>query len=120
MDDQRCLYVSDTLKHEVRCYGLGNNNEGIIVAGGNGQGDGLQQLNFPACVSVDREQPVYVSDTQNHRVMKWMKGATQGIVVARRTGEGNDRTQLSDPRGVLVDAIGTVHAANYENDRVMR
>ncbi|CAF4859914.1 unnamed protein product, partial [Rotaria socialis] len=37
MDEQRYLYVSGYLKHEVRRYKLGE-NIGTIVAGGNGQG----------------------------------------------------------------------------------
>ncbi|CAF4835448.1 unnamed protein product, partial [Rotaria socialis] len=38
MDEQRYLYVSDTEKHEVRRYQLGEKN-GTLVASGNGQGD---------------------------------------------------------------------------------
>ncbi|CAF4354445.1 unnamed protein product, partial [Rotaria sordida] len=35
MDDQRYLYISDTDKHEVKRYQIGDKN-GTIVAGGNG------------------------------------------------------------------------------------
>ncbi|CAF4619998.1 unnamed protein product, partial [Rotaria socialis] len=55
MDDQRNLYVSDVAKHEVRRYQLGEKN-GTLVAGGNGQGDGLNQLNDPRYLFVDRQQ----------------------------------------------------------------
>ncbi|CAF4230079.1 unnamed protein product, partial [Rotaria sordida] len=82
MDDQRCLYISDYEKHEVRRYQIGEKN-GTIVAGGNGEGAGLNQLNWPAYLFVDQQQTVYVSDNNNHRVMKWNKGAKEGIVVAR-------------------------------------
>ncbi|CAF5066770.1 unnamed protein product, partial [Rotaria socialis] len=61
MDKQRYLYVSDEGKHEVRRYQLGEKN-GTLVAGGNGQGDGLNQLNYPRYVFVDRQRNVYVSD----------------------------------------------------------
>ncbi|CAM4805688.1 unnamed protein product [Rotaria magnacalcarata] len=61
VDEQRYLYVSDTEKHEVRRYRLSDNN-GTLVAGGNGQGDGLNQLNFPHYLFVDRQQNAYVSD----------------------------------------------------------
>ncbi|CAF1602870.1 unnamed protein product, partial [Rotaria magnacalcarata] len=47
MDDQRYLYVSDYRKHEVRRYQLGEKN-GTLVTGGNGQGDGFNQLNVPS------------------------------------------------------------------------
>ncbi|CAF4311735.1 unnamed protein product, partial [Rotaria sordida] len=81
MDDQRYLYISDTDKHEVRRYQIGDKN-GTIVAGGNGKGAGLNQLNWPTYIFVDQQQTVYVSDNNNHRVMKWNKGAKEGIVVA--------------------------------------
>ncbi|CAF4359664.1 unnamed protein product, partial [Rotaria magnacalcarata] len=61
MDEQRCLYVSNTEKHEVRRYKLGEKNS-TLVAGGNGCCDGLHQLNWPTYLFVDRQQNVYVSD----------------------------------------------------------
>ena len=59
MDHQRYLYVSDTEKHEVRRYTIGEKN-GIVVAGGNGQDNKLNQLNFPTDLFVDEEQAVHV------------------------------------------------------------
>ncbi|CAF3289841.1 unnamed protein product [Rotaria socialis] len=119
MDEQRYLYVSDTEKHEVTRYQLGEKN-GILVAGGNDQGDGLNQLNVPTYLFVDRQQTVYVSDRNNHRVMKWNKGAKEGIVVAGGQGQGNALTQLSYPNGISVDTLGTLYVADSHNNRVMR
>ena len=70
-----------TKKHEVRRWKIGD-KIGILVAGGNRQGNGLNQLDFPTCLCVDPDLSIYVSDRQNHRVMKWIEGATEGIVVA--------------------------------------
>ncbi|CAM4752901.1 unnamed protein product [Rotaria magnacalcarata] len=119
MDEQRYLYVSDTKKHEVRLYQLGGKNY-TVVAGGNGQGDGLNQLNFPAYLFVDRQQNVYVSDWNNHRVMKWTIDAKEGIVVAGGQGVGNARTQLYYPNELFVDALSTLYVADSWNHRVMR
>ncbi|CAF5072952.1 unnamed protein product, partial [Rotaria magnacalcarata] len=119
MDEQRYLYVSDTGKHGVRRYQLGEKN-GTLVAGGNGQGGGLNQLNEPRYLFVDGQQNVYVSDNKNHRVMKWNKGAKEGIVVAGGQGAGSALTQLFVPRGISVDTLGTLYVADQGNDRVMR
>ena len=119
MDDEGALYVTDDEKHEVRRYRQGETS-GTVVAGGNGTGDGLHQLNRPLYVSVDGDHAVYVSDYGNHRVMKWVKGDKEGIVVAGGQGQGKELTQLSYPQGVLVDAAGTVYVAEWENHRVMR
>ncbi|CAF1252462.1 unnamed protein product, partial [Rotaria sordida] len=119
MDDQRYLYISNTDKHEVRRYQIGDKN-GTIVAGGNGKGDGLNQLNFPTYIFVDQQQAVYVSDWNNHRVMKWNKGAKEGIVVAGGQGYGNALTQLYYPEGLFVDTLSTIYVADSWNNRVMR
>ncbi|CAF1259094.1 unnamed protein product, partial [Rotaria sordida] len=119
MDDQRYLYISDYKKHEVRRYQIGDKN-GTLVAGGNGKGAGLDQLNEPRYIFVDQQQTVYVSDNNNHRVMKWNKGAKEGIVVAGGQGEGNALTQLSYPNGLFVDTLGTIYVADSSNHRVMR
>ncbi|CAM4955571.1 unnamed protein product [Rotaria socialis] len=119
MDEQRYLYASDTREDEVRRYQLGEKN-GTLVAGGNGQGDGLNQLNMPRYLFVDRDHSVYVSDECNHRVIKWVEGATEGTVVAGGQGQGNALTQLSYPNGIFVDTLGTLYVADWGNHRVMR
>ncbi|CAF4029686.1 unnamed protein product, partial [Rotaria sordida] len=118
-DENGSLYVVNYGKHEVRRYRIGD-TEGTVVAGGNGQGNRLDQLSSPEFVFVDRDHSVYVSDCSNHRVMKWEEGAKQGIVVAGGQGQGNSLTQLSRPRGIIVDQLGTVYVADHENNRVMR
>ncbi|CAF4154930.1 unnamed protein product [Rotaria magnacalcarata] len=119
MDEHRYLYVSDTKKHEVRRYQLGDNN-GTLVAGGNGKGNGTNQLKDPYYLFVDRQQNVYVSDRNNHRVMKWNKGAKEGIAVAGGQDYGDALTQLYDPKGLFIDALGTLYVADSANNRVMR
>ncbi|CAF4024810.1 unnamed protein product [Rotaria sp. Silwood1] len=119
MDENGSLYVVDNEKHEVRRY-KSDDTKGTLVAGGNGKGNGLDQLSDPQYVFVDRDHSVYVSDSENHRVMKWEEGATQGIVVAGGHGEGNSLTQLNKPEGVVVDQLGTVYVADSENHRIIR
>ncbi|CAF2157695.1 unnamed protein product [Rotaria magnacalcarata] len=119
VDNQRYLYVSDYVKHEVRRYQLGEKNS-TLVAGGNGQGDGLNQLRYPRYLFVDGQQNVFVSDKDNHRVMKWNKGAKEGIIVAGGRDYGNALTQFDRPQGLFVDMLGTLYVADWGNNRVMR
>ncbi|CAF4460556.1 unnamed protein product, partial [Rotaria sp. Silwood2] len=119
MDDNGFLYVVDYDKHEVRRYRRGE-SQGTIVAGGNGQGNLLNQLSYPHYVFVDRDHSVYVSDNGNHRVMKWVKGAKQGIVVAGNQGQGSSLSQLNGPRGLVVDQRGAVYVVDQYNHRIMR
>ncbi|CAF3366455.1 unnamed protein product [Rotaria socialis] len=119
LDDVGFIYIADYDKHEVRRYQMGE-NQGTIVAGGNGVGSGLNQLNHPTCVFVDRDHSVYVSDSNNHRIMKWIVGAKQGIIVAGGQGSGNSLTQLSSPYGVFVDHSSTIYVADGSNHRIVR
>ncbi|CAF0767009.1 unnamed protein product [Adineta steineri] len=121
VDQHGFLYVSDCEKNEVRRWKIGeSNNEGMIVAGGNGKGDQLNQLNFPTFIFVDENQSVYVSDMSNHRVMKWRKDAREGRIVAVGNGKGANLNQLSEPQGVIVDHFGQIYVADYGNARIMR
>jgi sugar lactone lactonase YvrE len=119
MDAEGYLYVSSESENIVRRWKIGAKN-GTVVAGGNGQGDFLDQLNHPNYIFVDRDHSVYVSDANNCRVMKWTKDAQEGIVVAGGQGGENDLTKLSRPAGILVDQWGTLYVADERNDRVMR
>ncbi|CAF1200122.1 unnamed protein product [Adineta steineri] len=119
MDKNGDLYVSNWKKNEVRRWKQGE-KEGTIVAGGNGEGNHLNQLDCPTYIFVDEDHSVYVADRETHRVMKWMKGAKEGIVVAGGNGEGKSLTQLSNPHGVTVDHLSNVYVADCCNDRIMR
>ncbi|CAF1423880.1 unnamed protein product [Adineta steineri] len=119
VDTEGHLYVCDNDKHEVRRWKVGD-KDGILVAGGNGQGNRLDQLNTPWSIFVDGENSLYISDRENHRVMKWMKDAKEGIVVAGGEGAGNGLTQLYCPQGVVVDQVGNVYVVDSGNYRIMR
>ena len=62
MDNNGNLYVSDPVKkNEVRRWKQGE-RKGRIVAGGNGEGNHLNQLNCPTYIFVDEDHSIYVSD----------------------------------------------------------
>lgn len=113
------IYVVDDEKHEIRRWTIGH-NQGVLVAGGNGQGARLNQLNQPHHIFVDDNESIFVSDCGNHRVMKWKKDAKEGIIVAGGYGKGNNLTQLYVPNGIFVDQLETVYVADYGNDRIVR
>ena len=116
------LFVSDRENDAVKRWRKGEikkGKEGRIVAGGNGKGNKLNQLNNPTYIFIDGEETIYVSDRLNHRVMKWLKGASEGIVVAGGQGQGNSLNQLNYPTGLVVNEVGDVYVADYWNNRIM-
>ena len=118
MDENRYLYITDIEKHQVIRWKLGETQE-TIVAGGNGRGNRLDQLDYPTFVFVDRDRSVYVSDFNNHRVMKWMVDGREGSVVAGGKGNGDSLAQSSYPGGVIVDQWGGVYVADSATHRIM-
>ncbi|CAF4156779.1 unnamed protein product, partial [Adineta steineri] len=119
MDINGFIYVSDYWNHEVRRWKEGD-KKGELVAGGNGKGNHLNQLNHPTNIFIDEDFSLYISDWANHRVMKWKKDAKEGTVVAGGNDQGNSLKQLYHPQGVFVDHLDQIYVADSWNHRIMR
>ncbi|CAF4739192.1 unnamed protein product, partial [Rotaria sp. Silwood2] len=90
------MYVSEWGNDRVMKWVEGA-KQGIVVAGGQGQGNGLTQLYYPYGVVVDQLGTVYIADARNDRIMRWPKGATQGSVIVGGNGRGEQLNQLNWP-----------------------
>ncbi|CAF5146859.1 unnamed protein product [Rotaria sp. Silwood1] len=94
--------------------------QGIVVAGGQGEGNSLTQLSGPQGVVVDQLGTVYVADSHNHRIMRWQKRATQGSVIVGGNGGGAQSNQLSYPIGLSFDRHGNLYVVDWGNARVQK
>jgi hypothetical protein len=93
--------------------------QGIVVAGGQGYGNGLTQLSSPLGVVVDQLGTVYVADQLNDRIMRWVKGATEGsVIVGGNGGGGGQSNQLNGPVGLSFDGHGNLYVVDNVNHRV--
>ena len=95
---------------------------GVTVAGGNGLGNAINQLNFPCGLDIDDDnQSVVIADHVNHRIVEWKMGASHGKVIAGGRGQGNRLDQLSYPSDVLIDKeTNSLFIADLGNERVVR
>ncbi len=94
---------------------------GLTVAGGNGKGNGINQLSHARGLFVDDDQTVYVTDQWNHRIVEWKWGATSGQVIAGGNGEGSEAHQLYNPLDVIVDKErDSLIICDCSNRRVVR
>ncbi|CAF5016163.1 unnamed protein product, partial [Rotaria socialis] len=95
---------------------------GVTIAGGNGQGDATNQLNWPLGLFVDDDQTVVIADLRNHRIMQWKNGdTTNAQVVAGGKGQGNGLHQLNGPIDVLIDKeTDSLIICDSGNQRVVR
>ena len=121
VDDLDNIFVSDYNNNRVLKYTLSDGSyTQSVVAGGNNSGSNLNQLNRPFGIYVDSSENVYVTDRENHRIMKWPKGSSEGIVVAGGNGRGNSLNQLNYPYDVSLDSSNNIYVADESNYRIMR
>ena len=95
---------------------------GITVAGGNGQGSQLNEFRWPKNIFVDDDnQCFYVVDWGNDRILEWKFGAKNGKVVAGGNGRGNHPNQLNQPMDVIVDQANDILIiSDWGNRRVVQ
>lgn len=117
LDDVGNIYIGDWKTYSVRKWAQGAPN-GVIVAGGNGLGNALNQVNEFDGVCSDNAGNVYISDWNNARVEKWAPGATTGTIVAGGNGVGSAANQLNSIFSIYVDAAGNLYVDDGGNDRV--
>ena len=122
VDDAGNMYVSDAGNFRILKFPPGSTNAtyGVVVAGGNGHGMGLNQFNNPFSVYVDNAGNIYVDDisiTGNHRIQLWRPLATSGITIMDVPGSYSDEAIVN----VWVDVNnGDIYVSDDANSRVMK
>ncbi|CAF1649283.1 unnamed protein product [Didymodactylos carnosus] len=94
--------------------------EGIVVAGGRGEGSALTQLSNPIGVFVHQLGTMYVAESGNHRVMRCYNEKKDGNVIVGGNDEGEHANQLNFPTGLSFDQQGNLYVADFNNHRVQR
>ncbi len=89
VDANGSIYIIDASNNRVVRWASGGAT-GVVLAGNNGAGAGLNQLNSPYAVWVDSSSNVCVTEYANHRVTQWAPGASTGVVVAGITGSSGN------------------------------
>ncbi|CAF3472296.1 unnamed protein product [Rotaria socialis] len=95
------------------------NGTGIIVAGTGTSGSALNALNQPWNIFIDSLTDIlYVADSLNHRIIKYLPNATSGIVVAGTGSSSSLSNGLNTPKDVFVDSSGNIFVADSVNHRI--
>ena len=113
------MYVTEYRLNAVVKFPKGADT-GFIVAGGNGKGSDLNQLNGPEDVQVDRHGNIFIADVYNYRIVKWARDATTGKVVAGGNGAGSDLDQFNWPNSLSLDTAGNIYVADVYNNRIVK
>ena len=112
-DDNQSIVIADYWNHCIVEWKIGASN-GKVIAGGQGQGNRLDQLNYPTDVLIDKEtNSLFIADRWNRRVVRWSRRqeTTQGEVIVDNV----------DCRGLAMDRDAPVPVPDwvtgYQSDR---
>ncbi len=120
------IYVSDSYNHRIQKF-INGSNIGITIAGITGSGgSSLNQLYYPLYFTFDSTDTyMYVADSFNHRIMRYLTNSTSGTngtLVAGGTRAGNTNTSLSLPWGIhyLPSVSDDLFITNFAGESVIR
>lgn len=123
IDANDTLYAVDESSNYVIWKLPKNAVNATIIAGTKGSpGSTDNRFNYPNDVYVDRNGNLYVVDTDNYRIQKFVNGSMNGVTIAGILGSfGSALNQLYTPLCITFDSNDTyMYVADYGNHRIMR
>lgn len=116
------LVICDTWSHRVLKYSKDAMAPELLAGTPNSCGPSERQLNFPSCVAFDAEGGLLVSDTNNHRIQRFLPGDLTGATVAGSSSgtSGDGLSELCMPTGLAIEVDGSLLVADRGNGRVLR
>ncbi|CAF4777304.1 unnamed protein product [Rotaria sp. Silwood1] len=115
---QQCS--ENTLDSVTRAAVLRWNQTGITVAGISGiAGNASNQLNGPYDATIDYQNTLYIADTYNHRIQKYVRNALNGTTICGNGSTGSSLNQLTYPSQVLVDLNGNIRVTDFGRHQVL-
>ncbi|CAF1184234.1 unnamed protein product [Adineta ricciae] len=118
---RNAIYVADYGNNRVQKWVIGASNGTTIAGLSSGEaGSDKESLNRPTSVWVDDEtQVIYVADSQNQRIQRWLYNSSIGETIAGGLGTGDKLTQFDQPDDIAFDNDGNLYVCDRFNERVM-
>ncbi|CAF0845901.1 unnamed protein product [Adineta steineri] len=122
LDSNDNMYFTDRNNHRV-VYWANGASSGTTIAGIAGTSGSTNNTLFsPTGIVRDSSTgTLYIADTLNNRIMKYLVNATSGTVVAGGNGPGTGITQLYNPIGLTFDSSSNSFLiANHVSNNIVR
>ena len=119
------IYILDSRNYRVQTYAK-NGTFIATVAGmtdSSGNVNTMNKIGNAYSLFVDSDDYLYVSDSDNHRVLRFPPNSTNGtngVIVAGTGTVGSGPNQLYNPRGIYVDNTRTLYIADMSNHRIQK
>jgi uncharacterized protein (TIGR03437 family) len=146
VDPEGNVFIADTGNHRVVALPPNARAANRVWGQGDFTANGANRIkpgsiNSPYKIAIDYSQspfPLYVSDTNNHRILIWRDasrfrtGNQADLVIGQpdlstalpnvdtRGSQIPSRTSLNGPRGIALDSDGNLYVADSGNHRVLR
>ncbi len=95
---------------------------GLLIAGGNGTGNGANATYRPAGIFVDSNSNLYTCEVGYHKVTRRSHGEVNGVIVAgtNTTATSAALNRLAWPMNCQLDTAGYLYVADQDNNRIIR
>jgi uncharacterized protein (TIGR03437 family) len=145
VDSSGNVYIADLLNNRVLMYAGGSRSASKVWGQTTFSSNGKNRIkptsiDLPFKMAIDYSQqpyPLYVSDTNNNRVLIWkdsvhfVTGAPADLVIGQpdlttaianvdNAGQTPTATSLALPKGIALDSAGNLYVADFGNNRVLR
>ncbi|UJR24876.1 hypothetical protein I4U23_006245 [Adineta vaga] len=114
------VYAVDTGNSRIQKWAKDAREGVTIIGSSNGTaGNDSTSLRNPISVFVDEiTNIIYVADTDNHRVMRWLPNMIKGEIIAGTGTQGNSSHQLNVPNDITFDMDGNLYVSDFNNHRI--
>lgn len=117
------IVVADSANHRIMRFPTNSTtgSNGTLLAGGNGAGNLISQLNYPWDISYRPEisSDLFITNHFGHSIIRWSPGSSSGTFVAGVPGiSGSNATLLKQPIGIQIDRYMNIYVADQANHRI--
>ena len=121
VENEGDIYVVDRENHRIQLWKF-NSSFGSTIAGLGVSGSNDSQLYLPEDIFHDEKSgALYIADTANHRIMRYLLNESTGTVVAGGNNGGNSNIQLHYPTGIRFGVSrDTLLIANHVTNNIVQ